>query len=108
MQSTNNLLARIVIAKVQDEQRLINIFRETPVIQNEPNWRCRTWVANALGRISNDGQAVGTAKLDWTVIENLAREFVAGKTASGRYKEDADMALPRPTWDMLEGREVVP
>ena len=44
VRSTNNLLARIVIAKIQDETRLVEIIRNTPVIHNDPDWRCRTWV----------------------------------------------------------------
>ncbi|KND87052.1 hypothetical protein TOPH_08261 [Tolypocladium ophioglossoides CBS 100239] len=93
VQSANNPLARIVTAKVEDEERLVEIFRETPI------------VASALLRISKDCQAVGTAQLDWVKIKGLARDFVAEKTASGRYTKAADMALPKPTWDMLEGRD---
>jgi hypothetical protein len=107
VRSTTNLLARILIAKIEDEQRLVNILRSTPVVQDDPNWRCRTWLAHALHRIKEDGKAVGTAQLDWAVIEPLAREYVAGKTASGRYGSGMDLSLPKPTWDLLEGREMV-
>lgn len=107
MQSTNNLLARILIAKIQDEAQLAEIFRTTPVVQNDPNWRCRTWVADALSRMAKDGKAVGTAKLGWGEIEALARDYVGKKTAAGRYTNATDMGSPKPTWDMLEGREVV-
>ncbi|KAL9567436.1 hypothetical protein ACKAV7_008386 [Fusarium commune] len=62
VRSTNNLLARIVIAKIEDEDRLVEIIRNTPVVQNDPNWRCRTWVAQALSRIAQDGMATGTAE----------------------------------------------
>ncbi|KAF4465939.1 hypothetical protein FALBO_7223 [Fusarium albosuccineum] len=108
VRSTNNLLARILIAKVEDEDRLIEIIRNTTVVQNDPNWRCRTWVAEALSRIDKDGRAVGTAELDWGRIEAVAREYVANKTAAGRYLNAADMALPKPTWDIIQGKEIVP
>lgn len=108
VQNTTSLLARIVVAKVTDEERLVDILRGTPVVQNDPNWRCRTWVADALSRLERDGRAVGTAQLDWGKIEALGREYVAKKTAAGRYSKTLDMELPRPTWDMLEGRETVP
>lgn len=107
VQSTNNLLARILIAKVEDENRLIDIFRSTAVVQGDPNWRCRTWVADVLSRIAKDGTAVGTAELGWNRIEAVARDYVAKKTAAGRYLNAADMVLPKPTWDMLEGKETV-
>ena len=45
VRSTNNLFARILIAKIQDETRLVEIIRNTPVIHNDPDWRSRTWVA---------------------------------------------------------------
>ena len=50
VQSTNSLLARIVVAKIEDEPRLIQILQTTPVVQNDPTWRCRSWVADVLGR----------------------------------------------------------
>lgn len=107
VRSTTTLLARVLIAKVEDEKRLVEIFRNTPVVQDNPNWRCRTWVAHALSRIMKDGNAVGTAQLDWGKIEALAREYVAEKTAAGRYLEVTTITQPKPTWDMLERKEVV-
>ena len=107
VKGTTNLLARIIIAKVEDEKRLIGIFRNAPVVQGDPNWRCRTWVSEVLSRLKKDGIAVGTSQLDWTRIETLAREYVAKKTAAGRYLKAEDMVLPKTTWDMLEGKEIV-
>ncbi|CRK20822.1 hypothetical protein BN1708_012953 [Verticillium longisporum] len=108
VRSTNSLLVRILIAKIEDEQRLVDIFKKLPVVQGDPNWRCRTWVASALAEIAKDGMCVGTAELDWKKIEAAARQYVAKKTASGRYGRDADMTKPKPTWDMIENKEIVP
>ncbi|KAI1430281.1 hypothetical protein F5Y12DRAFT_781463 [Xylaria sp. FL1777] len=104
---TNNLLARIVVAKIEDEQRLISLFRRLPVVQGDPNWRCRTWVASALDAIMRDGKCVGTAELDWYKIEALGRQYVRAKTEAGRYQHAVDMLEPKPTWDMLENKETV-
>ncbi|KAF5547553.1 hypothetical protein FPHYL_10142 [Fusarium phyllophilum] len=90
IRSTTRLLARIVIAKVEDEDRLVEIVRNTPVVQNDPNCRCRTWIADVLSRIAQDGGAVGTSELDWAKIEPVAREYVANKTAAGRYLHGED------------------
>ncbi|KAK5215747.1 hypothetical protein LTR47_009946 [Exophiala xenobiotica] len=87
---------------------LAEIFRNTPVVQNDPNWRCRRWVADAMSRVANDSKAVGTAQLNWSKVEAVAREYVAKKVAAGRYSKAEDMALPKPTWDMLEEKETVP
>lgn len=108
VRNTTTLLARIVIGKVTDEDRLVQIIRSTLVVQNDPNWRCRTWVADVLSRAATDGGAVGTAELSWPKIETVARDYVARKIADGRYGGDSDPCKPKPTWDMLQGREVVP
>ena len=104
---TNTLLARFVVAKIEDEERLVNILRSIPVIQKDPGWRCRTWLANALEVIARDGKAVGTSVLDWQKIETVARKYVADKKAAGRYDDGDKMQQARPTWDLIEGREVV-
>ena len=108
VQSTTNLLARILIAKIEDEGRLVGLIRSTPIIQNDPGWRCRNWISTALETIAKDGKSIGTAKLYWATIETTARQYVADKAAGGRYQNMADMQKPRPTWDMLEGKEILP
>jgi len=107
VRSTASLLVRIVIAKVEDETRLIQILRQNPIVQNDDNWRCRTWVAQALKAMERDSTCVGTAVLDWSKIEAKAREYTAAKASAGRFAS-GDMLAPKPTWDMLEDREVVP
>lgn len=107
VRTTTRLLARILIAKIEDEQRLIALFRRLPPIQDDPNWRCRTWVASALDEIAKDGKCVGTAELDWEKIEAFARQYVGEKTVSGRYQSGVDLLKPKPTWDMLANKESV-
>ncbi|KAF1843617.1 uncharacterized protein K460DRAFT_378720 [Cucurbitaria berberidis CBS 394.84] len=107
VRATNSLLARILIAKIEDEKRLIALIRELPVVQGDSNWRCRSWIASALAEISKDGKCVGTAELDWQKIEAFARQYVGDKTAQGRYRSAADMLKPKPTWDMIENRESI-
>ncbi|KAI0139959.1 hypothetical protein F4776DRAFT_568392 [Hypoxylon sp. NC0597] len=108
VRSTVDLLVRVVIAKVTNEFDLVDIFRGTPVLQNNPSFNFRTWVIEAVLRISRDRKAVGTAQLNWAKIENCARSYVADKIAAGRFGRDRDMRRPKPTWDMLEGREIIP
>lgn len=108
VKNTTTLLARIMIAKVEDQNRLLSIFRETPVIQDDPEWRCRTWIADVLQRISRDGHAVGTSELDWVKIETFARNYVARKANEGRYMHGADMAKDKPMWNLIEGKEAIP
>ena len=102
------LLARLVIAKITDEDGLISIFRSTPAVQNDPEWRCRHWVAEVLRRIREDCQVVGTAQLDWAVIEREGRNYVLDKKSQGRYGAGADVEAPKPTLDLLGGKETIP
>ncbi len=97
----------MLVAKIENEALLVKILRGTPVVQDDPAWTCRSWLADALTRMQAAGnKAVGTARLDWPTINAFARRYVAEKKAAGRYAEGADMALPRPTWDLLEEREI--
>ena len=107
VRTTNTLLVRIVIAKIEDEHRLIALFRRLPVVQDDSNWRCRHWIASALAEIAKDGKCVGSAELDWQKIEPFARRYVEEKSASGRYRSAADLLRPKPTWDLLENKESV-
>jgi hypothetical protein len=65
VRTTTSLLARIVVAKVEDQKRLMAILRKIPVVQNDANWRCRSWIASALAELTKDGKAVGTSQLGW-------------------------------------------
>ncbi|KAK1074032.1 hypothetical protein LTR74_001278 [Friedmanniomyces endolithicus] len=105
--STTNLLARILIAKIEDHNRVVAILRSLPVVQDDPAWRCRAWIASALAELARDGKAVGTSQLDWGVVEATTRQYVARKAAAGRYERVEDVLKPKPTWDMLEGQETV-
>lgn len=88
VKSTVNLLARFVIAKIEDEKRLLKILRKTAIIHGDPNFRCRTWMADALLRISKaEPKVIGTSELDWNKIERKARRYVEKKVAEGRYLE---------------------
>ncbi|KAK7973795.1 hypothetical protein PG989_015643 [Apiospora arundinis] len=108
VRSTATLLVRVVIAKITDERRLIQLLRQVPVVQDDPEWRCRTWVAQALRAIERDGHCVSSAVLDWPIIEAKAREYAAAKAAAGRYGLGKDMLAPKPTYNILERRETVP
>ncbi|EZF33140.1 hypothetical protein TMEN_7395 [Trichophyton mentagrophytes] len=108
VKNTVSLLARLLIGKIEDEDRLVKILRGVPIVQNDESWRCRTWVKNALAAIESDGKAVGTSVLDWEKIEAKARSYVADKTAGGRYDSLDKLEHPKPTWDMLENKEKLP
>ncbi|KAH9830695.1 hypothetical protein Tdes44962_MAKER09006 [Teratosphaeria destructans] len=107
VRGTSNLLARVLIAKITDPKRLVEILRSQPLVQNGPDWRCRTWVASVLKALAKDGTAVGTSRLNWETVEATSRRYVASEIAEGRYEHSDDLFRPKPTWDMLEDKETV-
>ena len=108
VQNTNSLLIRVMIGKIEDLARLLTILRSVPIIQNDPGWRCRTWCADALAAIAADGKAVGTSELDWQRVEQIARWYAGQKTAQGRFATSALLIRPKPTWDLLGNKEMIP
>ena len=107
VQNTNTLLVRVIIGKVENLNRLLEIFRSVSVVQNDPGWRCRSWCADALAAIANDGEALGTSVLHWQRIEQAARRYVGEKTAQGRFATSALLLRPKSTWDLSENKEIV-
>ncbi|KAI9904329.1 hypothetical protein N3K66_000858 [Trichothecium roseum] len=108
VRTSRNLLARLVVAKIKDEERLLGVLRGTPAVNDEAGWLCSSWVVSALARIQEDAGCVAEgSKLDWEEIEAQGRDYVGRKMDKGRYAEMEDSELPRPTWDMLEDKEVL-
>jgi len=108
VRGTVNLLARILIAKIEDEKGLLKIMEETPVVQDDPSFTCRSWLIDVLMRMSKaDPKVVGTSELDWGNIEVQARKYVEEKIAAGRYLEQDQILGPKPTWDMTGQKEIV-
>ncbi|OAG38276.1 hypothetical protein AYO21_07502 [Fonsecaea monophora] len=107
VRTTSNLLIRVVIGKVVDMERLLDTIRNVPLVQNDRMWRCCTWCADVLAALERDGQALGTAVLDWKRIQKVARHYAGEKTAQGRFDAGHSMDKPKPTWDMLKDKETV-
>ncbi|KAL8665562.1 MAG: hypothetical protein Q9168_007667 [Polycauliona sp. 1 TL-2023] len=105
------MLARVVVAKIIDDKRLKDVVRGVAVVQGDSTWNCVSWVEDALQAIRGDGKVVGTSMLEWDLVEQRARDYVKEKKAGNRYNAKApggtfDMAFT-PTYDMLQGKEIV-
>ncbi|KAI7777107.1 hypothetical protein LA080_004009 [Diaporthe eres] len=115
---TAQLLARVTIAKIVDEERLISILESVPVDPpdwdgrasgREPKWTCRVWEIAALKAIRADGGAVGTHVLDDIegpngIIEKT-KAFVVRQVQRNRYGQGTDAMAPKPLLDLLTGKE---
>ncbi|KAL8728434.1 MAG: hypothetical protein Q9166_005396 [cf. Caloplaca sp. 2 TL-2023] len=106
---TGMLLARIVIAKITDFDRLKAAMRSVEIVQGDPSWTCIKWVENALTAIQADGKAVGTSVLDWVTVRNAGKKYVEEKKKVHRYKDSQRWDINKSaTFDLLEGKEIVP
>ena len=109
--ATQMVLVRVAVAKIIDYDRMEQVIRQTPVIQNNPDWRCQAWVRNALRCLAADGPILGTATLDWSTIEATARRYAQQKEDQGRSRLGTIGPWnPKrvPTWDLIENQETIP
>ncbi|KYK59914.1 hypothetical protein DCS_01048 [Drechmeria coniospora] len=104
---TPNLLVRVLISKIADEDRVIDILRHASLVPNDPNFRCRRWIADALDRLQHDAETMGTAFLDRHAVETVRRDYLRSKSADGRFAEpdSLDNRRPKPAWDVLKNME---
>ena len=123
--SAERMYARILIAKIEDDDRLELLLRETPrprAVENDSvatalreGYDSHVWVAQVLEQLAGMGKKnriVGKGVLDWQQIERTARRYVAVKMVTDRYNEsylkESGCLLPKPTWDMLQDKEITP
>ncbi|KAJ5121415.1 uncharacterized protein N7515_009376 [Penicillium bovifimosum] len=108
MGATHMLLIRIMVGKVANGRRTIEVLRNTPMRQGEPGWNCVGWVKEALERLKADGKALGTSNLEWSTVRNKAMEYCQHKKDQHRFDGQGDFDIRKPpTFDLLEDREVI-
>lgn len=80
-------------------------LQHVPVIQDDPAWRCRTWLRNPLAQLTKD-RILGTGVLDWDTVERLCLFYVERKKREGRFQ---NTPIPEgvPTYDLIEKKELV-
>ncbi|KAI1764281.1 hypothetical protein GGR53DRAFT_530793 [Hypoxylon sp. FL1150] len=103
----HDLLARVLIAKIINQERLLAIIRDTTVTGGA-NYNSQTWCQHVAARIKDYegyGKAVGPSTTqNWRWVEREALRYVDWKTSEGRY---ISKALPKPTWDALAEKEIM-
>jgi len=68
--ATSALLVRVLIAKVENRDRLESILRNVPTRQDIAGWNCIGWVKEALQSLEADRKALGTGVTEWTRGQN--------------------------------------
>ncbi|KAK4575033.1 hypothetical protein LTR86_000883 [Recurvomyces mirabilis] len=102
------ILIRVMVAKVADMDRLVAVLRSTSVGGEEVGWNGISWVRAVLNRLEVDGGCLGKSGVEWDVIRNAAMWYVGKKKAEHRFDGQASFDGTRvPTYDLLQGKEVV-
>lgn len=105
---TSTLLARIVVAKVRNLQRLERILQQVPLRSDEEGWNCVAWVREAIDIASLDGDALGSRVDDWDLIRDKAMWYMDHKKSSHRFDGLGQFDMSKPaTWDMLQDKEII-
>ncbi|KAF2500856.1 hypothetical protein BU16DRAFT_523605 [Lophium mytilinum] len=106
---TNMLLARVMIGKVANGAQLPTTLATVPLVQDNPAWRCRHWVRDAIAALEADRRSLGTRVTDWSKIERASTAYVERKRQQKRYDGSGTWkAGTVPTYDLLEEMEVIP
>lgn len=104
----HNLLIRIMIAKVEDPDRLLNILRGVPIRAGDEGWNCVGWVKEALDVVCSDGQTVGRCVRDWGRVRDCTMEYCREKIDEGRFDGSGgfDISIV-PTYDLILKKEIL-
>jgi hypothetical protein len=113
LQSTLMVLARVVIGKVKNTDRLKSILRNIPVRPEVPGWNCVDWVKEALQVVTSDGKTLDSTSIPtWDSIRDTAMKYVNSKKTAHRFDGQAPdgqyNSRKVATWDMMEGKELIP
>ncbi|PIG69458.1 hypothetical protein AARAC_005227 [Aspergillus arachidicola] len=105
---TNMLLVRIVVGKVPDGSRLVQILRSTPIRQGQAGWNCISWVKEALESLDADAKALGTSVTRWDKVRNEAMGYCQKKKDQPRFDGQGNFDMRKvPTYDLMELKELV-
>lgn len=105
---TSTLLVRIMVGKVEDGKRLVDILRNTPVRQGQPGWNCVFWVKEALQALEASGKALGTNVVEWERVRNQAMSYCQQKKDQHRFDGQGNFDTSKaPTYDLLERKEII-
>lgn len=109
MQATGQLLIGLLVAKITDRDRLLQVLRNVPVVQNDPTWNCVVWVREALSALQKNGRAVDTSELDWQTVRDTTMAYCQKKKDAHRFDGKVKFDMTKPaTCDLLEKKETIP
>ncbi|GAB7340152.1 hypothetical protein MBLNU457_6632t2 [Dothideomycetes sp. NU457] len=104
---TNMLLARVLVGKIADKDRVGEILSGVPATSNDPEWNCVIWVKEALEALQQVSKAMGRSILDWQIVRDAVMDYLQKKKDQGRWREEGGYNTKVvPTYDLLEKQEM--
>jgi hypothetical protein len=101
------LLVRIMVGKVADGHRLVEILRGTPIRGGQPGWNCISWVKEALEVLAEE-RALGTSVLDWSRVRDEAMAYCQRKKDQHRFDGQGNFDMKKAaTYDLLMEKEII-
>ena len=105
---TRMILCRVMIGKVEDKQRLVQILSKVPIRQEQANWNCVFWVKEALEEHKADSKAIGTSVLDWGSVRDGVMGYTQKKKDEPRFDGKGNIDMSKvPTFDLIERKETI-
>lgn len=108
---TIKMLVRILVAKVENIQRLEQILRTTPIRHEEAGWNCVFWVREALEKLKADKEALGTSVVEWATVRDTAMKYCQDKIDQHRFDSFGGFGgfdeEKIPTYDLIEEVETI-
>lgn len=102
------LLVRVIVGKIADRQRVVEILRKTPLRGGTPGWNCVGWVKEALEELSADRRALGRNSAEWETVRAEAMGYCQRKKEQHRFDgKGLYDGRKVPTFDLMEGKEVI-
>lgn len=102
----DRILVRVLLAEFIQDKTLEKLFAEAPVVQEDTNFNCITWVRQALLRMKE----AGIIRIeDWESIQRTALEYVHKKKQQGRFEASWEGNCSGvATFDLISGVEIFP
>ena len=105
---TQMILVRVLIAKIENTDKLAQLLRQVPVKQGQQDWNCVSWVKEALSQLEVSTDILGTSVVQWEAVRNTAMSYCQKKRDQRRFDSAAKYDNTRvPTFDLIQGKETI-
>lgn len=108
MAPTQMVLVRILIAKIENTDKLAQLLRQIPIRQEQQGWNCVLWIKEALSQLEISKNIMGTSVIRWEAVRNAALSYCQQKKDEHRFDGTVKVGESRvPTFDLIQGKETI-